>query len=54
MVKDNISTPEKINELRLQLNASHETIVFNKCNSMGELLKTNMKVMLRKNLELIR
>ncbi len=54
MVKDKISTPEKINELRLQLNASHETTIFNRCESMGDLLKTNLKLMLKKNLELIR
>jgi hypothetical protein len=53
MVKDNISTPEKINELREQLNASHSTDVFNRCHSMGDLLKMNLKLMLRKNLQLI-
>jgi hypothetical protein len=53
MVKDNISTPEKITQLKEQLNEIHHTELFNRCHSMGDLLKVNLKIMLRKNLELI-
>ena len=53
MVKDKISSLEKINQLKEQLNTIHSTELFNRCESMGDLLKVNLKMMLRKNLELI-
>jgi hypothetical protein len=53
MVKDNISTPEKIKQLSTELAAYHNNPSFLKCRSQGEIVKMNMKFMLRKNLALI-
>jgi len=54
MSKDNISTPEKVNQLKTELGAQYNNInVFKKCNSMGQILKRNLKQTLQKNLLLI-
>ena len=49
MTKDNISTPQKIEQLKKELHAP----AFQKCHSMGEIVKTHLKQTLRKNLLLI-
>lgn len=53
MAKDIISTPEKIQQLRSELASYHDNPAFLKCQSSGEIVKMNMKFMLRKNLMLI-
>lgn len=53
MVNDKISTPEKTSQLATELAAHHENPAFLKCQSQGELLKLNLKCLLRKNLSLI-
>lgn len=53
MGEDEISTPEKIAQLKTELGQHLHTTVFNKCKSMGDIVKTNMKKTLRKNLLLI-
>ncbi len=53
MTKDKISTPEKVNQLKRELNEYHQTKAFSKCHSMGEIVKTHLKHALRKNLLLI-
>ncbi|MBI5857288.1 MAG: hypothetical protein HZB42_06525 [Sphingobacteriales bacterium] len=53
MAKDNISTPEKIKQLAIQLAEHHNSSAFLKCESAGDLVKLNLKFMLRKNLKLI-
>jgi len=54
MSKDNISTPEKIEQLKTELGQSyHQLTMFRKCYSMGQIVKLNLKQVLRKNLLLI-
>ncbi len=54
MSKDTISTPEKRDQLKNQLNDYYgNNPAFKKCGSMGQLVKTNLKQTLRKNLLLI-
>jgi aminoglycoside phosphotransferase family enzyme len=50
MSKDHISTPEKTAQLAEELAAYHQNKAFLKCKSMGELVKMNLKQLLRKNL----
>src|ERR1700712_2352371 len=54
MSKDNISSPEKLNQLRTELgNYYGSGPAFFKCRSMGQLLKRSLKHTLQKNLLLI-
>ncbi len=53
MKSDNISTPEKIKQLINELNSYHKTNQFSKCQSIGDIVKTNLKQSLRKNLLLV-
>ena len=53
MTKDEISTEEKTAQLREQLNEYFQTTAFNKCRSMGQLVKRHLKQTLQKNLMLI-
>jgi len=53
MGEDFISTPEKMKQLSVELAEYHQNNIFLKCKSQGELVKTNMKQMLKKNLKLI-
>jgi hypothetical protein len=53
MKADEISTPEKISQLINELNSYHKTTLFNKCRSIGDIVKTNLKQSLRKNLVLV-
>ena len=53
MKKDEVSTREKIKQLGEELAAYHQHPAFLKCKSPGDLVKANMKQMLRKNLLLI-
>jgi hypothetical protein len=53
MSKDIISTPEKTKQLAGELAAYHNNPAFLTCKSQGELVKMNLKQMLRKNLAFI-
>ena len=53
MVKDAISSPEKVKQLAAELSEFHNNIDFLKCRSQGEIVKLNMKQMLHKNLVLV-
>lgn len=53
MIKDKISTKEKTKQLATELAAYHKNPAFLKCNSQGEIVKLNLKQMLRENLVLI-
>lgn len=53
MGTDEISTPHKIDQLKKELNEHLHTTVFNKCKSMGQIVKTHMKKFLQKNLLLV-
>ncbi len=50
---DNISTPEKLIQLREELASEFQAPVFLKCRSMGQLVKKQLKQTLQKNLALI-
>lgn len=49
MSGDNISTPEKINQLRNELCYHHQTEAYRKCADMGAIIKMSLKEMIRKN-----
>jgi len=53
MTKDDISTPEKISQLKTELGEYMQTNAYRKCRSMGEIVKTHLKQSLRKNLLLV-
>ncbi len=53
MSKDNISTPEKIKQLRTELGDYFKSPAFYKCSSMGQVVKRQLKQTLQKNLALI-
>jgi len=53
MAKDKISTPEKLKELRHGLALYFQNPIFDKCSSMGQLVKRQLKQTLQKNLALI-
>jgi hypothetical protein len=53
MSLDNISTPEKLSQLRESLAQDFKAPVFLKCRSMGQLVKRQLKQTLQKNLALI-
>jgi hypothetical protein len=53
MAKDEISTPEKIEQLKNELNTHLHTNVFSKCHSMGQVVKRHLKQTLQKNLLLV-
>jgi hypothetical protein len=44
--KDNISTDENVSTLKKELGKFHRSTAFEKCKSMGEIVETNIKVML--------
>jgi len=53
MAKDQISTPEKLLQLRTELADYFGNAAFLKCRSMGQLVKRQLKQTLQKNLALI-
>ena len=53
MSKDRISIPEKLSQLREELEGYYHNPAFQKCTSMGQLVKWHLKQTLRKNLSLI-
>ena len=53
MTTDEISSPQKTEQLREELGVYLHSAAFNKCHSMGEVVKTHLKQTLHKNLKLI-
>ncbi|HRE39643.1 MAG TPA: hypothetical protein PK092_14450, partial [Chitinophagaceae bacterium] len=53
MTQDQISTTEKVNQLKKELCEYMHTNSYEKCQSMGQIVKTHLKETLRKNLLLI-
>lgn len=49
MKKDPLSTPEKIHQLKTELAEYYKADVFLKCKSMGSIIKTSLKEMIRRN-----
>lgn len=50
MSRDQISTPEKLDQLKNELASYFESPVFYRCQSMGQLVKRQLKQTLQKNL----
>ena len=46
MEQDELSSPDKVKELRSGLNDYHETSAFDACESMGGLVRKNLEVAL--------
>ena len=53
MSKDNISTKEKTDQLKMELSEYTGAAVYKKLTSMGHIVKWHLKEMLRKNLVLV-
>lgn len=53
MSGDEISVPEKLIQLKNELNAHLHTRAFSKCQSMGQVVKRHLKQTLQKNLMLV-
>jgi uncharacterized protein YqgQ len=50
MIKDEISENYKVKLLRSELNEHFNTTYFSKCNTMGAIVKRQLKQMLQKHL----
>ena len=53
MCRDNISPKEKIDQLKQELYEFFKNPRFLKCRTMGDIVKLNLKVMLRKNISML-
>lgn len=53
MSKDHISRPEKMEQLKKELNEHFNTKAFNRCHNMGQIVKTHLKQNLAKHFLLI-
>ncbi len=53
MGRDNVSTPEKTTQLKAELGEYFNTRQFEKCRSMGQVVKQHLKLSLRKHFALI-
>jgi hypothetical protein len=53
MSKDEISSSEKIEQLKAELNEVFKNEQFSRCKSMGDIVKSNLKESLRMNLSQI-
>lgn len=53
MCRDNIAPVEKVDQLKQELNVYFKNPKFLRCNSMGDIVKTNLKQTLLKNLSQI-
>lgn len=49
MIKDKLSSPEKVDQLKNELGYHHKSHSFQKCRSMGEIVLTNIKLLLAKD-----
>ncbi|MEZ4957624.1 MAG: hypothetical protein R2825_28960 [Saprospiraceae bacterium] len=49
MVKDEISFPDKVKQLRKELAEHHKSKVFLSCKTMGEIVLTNLQLLLKKD-----
>src|SRR5690606_30415248 len=54
MSKDNISHPEKVAQLKRELNQHFHTTAFDPCTSMGQIVKVHLKQNLTRHFALIR
>lgn len=49
MVKDKISSPEKVDKLKKELAYHHKNNIFLDCKTMGEIVLTNIELVLKKD-----
>lgn len=49
MIRDNISDPKKVQQLKQELAQHHKNDVFFTCRNMGEIVLTNIELLLQKN-----
>lgn len=49
MIKDQISRPDKIQQLKEELGYHHKTKAFKDCDTMGEIVWTNIQLLLQKD-----
>ncbi|MCB0546045.1 MAG: hypothetical protein KDD19_00565, partial [Phaeodactylibacter sp.] len=49
MVQDELSTEEKIGQLKEELAYHHKNSLFHKCKTMGEIVLTNIQLLLQKD-----
>ncbi|MCB0630166.1 MAG: hypothetical protein KDD15_10545 [Lewinella sp.] len=49
MIKDKLSSTEKVDQLKYELGYHHKSQSFQKCRSMGEIVLTNIKLLLAKD-----
>lgn len=49
MVKDQLSTPDKVNQLKKELAYHHKNDTFLECKTMGEIVYTNLRLLLQKD-----
>ncbi len=49
MVKDKLSTPEKVAQLKEELAYHHRTDAFERCTTMGEIVLANIRLLLQKD-----
>lgn len=48
MTRDTISTPEKVDQLKKELSAHHDSDIFDDCHSMGDIVYANIRLLLQK------
>ena len=48
MRRDELSSPEKTRQLSQELNHFHRTALFDRCRNMGDVVRQNLKLMLRR------
>jgi hypothetical protein len=49
MVKDELSSPEKVRQLKKELAYHHKSDLFDHCRTMGEIVLTNIQLLLQKD-----
>lgn len=49
MVRDGLSMPEKVSHLKMQMAEHYNNKAFLRCQTMGEIVKTSLKEMLKRN-----
>lgn len=52
--QNEVSPPEKVIQLRQQLNQHHHTDLFTRCHSMGDIVRLNLKLMLSRGMQGVR
>jgi len=51
MVKDEISFPKKVEQLKMELARHHQNDAFKKCRTMGQIVLTNLELLVQKDFQ---